>query len=148
MIYTALFLVLVLLDQLIKWICVDSLQAIGTIPLIKDILHFTYVENRGAAFGIFQNAQIFFIVMTTAVLIGMVIYLKIKKPSHPVLLTSITLIAAGAVGNLIDRIYRGYVVDFIDFRVFPVFNIADIAVCCGAALLIIYILFLEKKENE
>ena len=148
MIYTALFLVIVLADQLIKMICVNSLQSIGTIPLIEGILHFTYVENRGAAFGIFQNAQVFFIVVTTAVLIGAVIFLKIKKPTQPVLLTSITLIAAGAVGNLIDRIFRGYVVDFIDFRVFPVFNIADIAVCCGAALFILYILFLEKKENE
>lgn len=147
MIYSALFIILVLIDQIIKYICVNSLQEIGSIPLIENVLHFTYVENRGAAFGIFQNAQVFFIVVTSAVLIGMVIYLKIKSPVQPVLLTAITLIAAGAVGNLIDRIFRGYVVDFIDFRVFPVFNIADIAVCCGAALLIIYILFLEKKEN-
>jgi len=71
-----------------------------------------------------------------------------RKIDHPLLLWSLVLIAGGGIGNLTDRIRMGYVVDLFDFRGFPVFNVADISVCCGCALLIIYVLVFEPKVNK
>ncbi len=117
---------------------------------IKNVIDFVYLENRGAAFGIMQNARAVFIVITVAVLVGVAAYIFVKKPKNKLLLSSLGLIAGGAVGNLIDRIMQGYVVDFIEttFMDFPVFNVADICVCIGVALLILYMLFFDGKQKN
>ena len=117
---------------------------------IKNVIDFVYLENRGAAFGIMQNARAVFIVITVAVLAGVASYIFVKKPKNKLLLSSLGLIAGGAVGNLIDRIMQGYVVDFIEttFMDFPVFNVADICVCIGVALLILYMLFFDGKQKN
>ena len=117
---------------------------------IKNVIDFVYLENRGAAFGIMQNARAVFIVITVAVLVGVASYIFVKKPKNKLLLSSLGLIAGGAVGNLIDRIMQGYVVDFIEttFMDFPVFNVADICVCIGVALLILYMLFFDGKQKN
>ena len=120
------------------------------IPVIKDVLYFTYVENRGAAFGILQNHRWIFITVTILAMIAIIVYIAWKEPKNKILLVSLALILGGGIGNLIDRISLSYVIDFIDVRLihFPVFNIADICVVCGCILLCIYILFFDGKNGE
>lgn len=124
------------LDQLTKSLVSNKLALNQSVPLIKGILHLTLIHNRGAAFGILKN-QITLFIFTSAVAIILIYFnLKDKKQKkHPVYTVSLCLILAGALGNLIDRLFLGYVVDFIDFRIWPVFNVADSAITVGAVLL-------------
>lgn len=152
--FGAVFIFSIILDQLTKKWALLVLKNGNSIKIIKDFLRFSYVENRGAAFGILQN-QIWFFVIITFVMIIVLGYIFFKTKNITKLSKlSITLITGGAIGNLIDRIILGYVVDFIDFRFgdfydFPVFNLADSFVVCGTFLLIILILSnkFEKSEN-
>ena len=120
------------------------------IPVIKGVLYFTYVENRGAAFGILQNHRWIFITVTILAMIAIIVYIAWKEPKNKMLLLSLALILGGGIGNLIDRISLSYVIDFIDVRLihFPVFNIADICVVCGCILLCIYIVFFDGKKEK
>ena len=140
----------VVLDQLTKWLAVEYLIPVGTVPIIKDALHLTYVENPGAAFGMMQNSRWIFLLVSTVAIIAIIIYLIKFAPKNKLALLSLAFILGGGIGNMIDRVALGYVVDFIDFRLinFAVFNVADSFVCVGAALLIIYVLFIEGKENK
>jgi signal peptidase II len=122
---------------------------VETYPLINNVFHLTYVENRGAAFGILQNRQWFFILITFIVLAVVIFYIYNKKDKlNNFLLIALAMIVGGAIGNLIDRMIRGFVVDFFDFTLinFAVFNIADCFVVVGTILLAIYIIFESKKE--
>ena len=140
----------VILDQFTKWLAVEYLIPIGTFPIIKDALHLTYVENPGAAFGMMQNSRWIFLLVSTVAIIAIIIYLIKFATKNKLALLSLAFILGGGIGNMIDRVALGYVVDFIDFRLinFAVFNVADSFVCVGAALLIIYVLFIEGKENK
>ena len=140
----------VVLDQITKWLAVEYLIPVGTVPIIKDALHLTYVENPGAAFGMMQNSRWIFLLVSTVAIIAIIIYLIKFAPKNKLALLSLAFILGGGIGNMIDRVALGYVVDFIDFRLinFAVFNVADSFVCVGAALLIIYVLFIEGKENK
>ncbi len=140
----------VVLDQFTKWLAVEYLIPIGTVPIIKDALHLTYVENPGAAFGMMQNSRWIFLLVSTVAIIAIIIYLIKFAPKNKLALLSLAFILGGGIGNMIDRVALGYVVDFIDFRLinFAVFNVADSFVCVGAALLIIYVLFIDGKENK
>lgn len=137
------------LDMVTKYFAVICLKQ-GEIEIIKNILYFNYVENKGAAFGILANQRWLFIAVTIAVVVAIIAYILIKKPESRLLTISLAMISGGGIGNLIDRISLSYVVDFIDFRIikFPVFNVADIFVTVGAALLFIYIIFFEGKHND
>ncbi len=150
MIYFVIGVVLAAVDLLTK-VCANSrLQEIGTIPLIEGVFHLTYVENRGAAFGILQNQRWFFVVIAVA-FAAVLVYVLLKFKNRPALFNlGLCFMAAGALGNTIDRIWRGFVVDFFDFRLinFPVFNVADICVCVGAGLLAIFFVFIDKKEKD
>jgi len=128
-------LIILALDQLSKFIVIKNLNANQSIPIIKGLLYVTFVRNRGAAFGILKNQLPLFIF--TALFAVVLIFLVIsKKRQRPLILNiSLGLILAGAIGNLIDRLFLGYVVDFIDFRIWPVFNVADSAITVGAVLL-------------
>ena len=140
----------VVLDQFTKWLAVEYLIPVRTLPIIKDALHLTYVENPGAAFGMMQNSRWIFLLVSTVAIIAIIIYLIKFAPKNKLALLSLAFILGGGIGNMIDRVALGYVVDFIDFRLinFAVFNVADSFVCVGAALLIIYVLFIEGKENK
>lgn len=120
-----------------------------TIPVIRDIFHFTYVQNRGAAFSMWQGQWIILIGFPLAAISAgfVLIYFKRNKWDK-LMLTSIACICGGGLGNLIDRIMLGYVVDMFDFRVFPVFNIADIFICVGCGLMILDVLFFERKNSS
>lgn len=145
-ILSILFAAFIAADQLTKHIAVTKLMPLETVPVIKNILSFTYVENFGAAFGIMQHKKIVLLVITFLIAAVFVVYTIKTKNKNKMYLISLCLILSGAVGNLIDRISRGYVVDMIQvlFIDFPVFNVADCCVVTGAVLLCIYVLF--KKE--
>lgn len=119
--------------------------------MIRNVFSLHYLENRGAAFGIFQNRQSFFLLMTGIVLLGIAwIYHKMPKDAKYQPLRWISLvITAGAIGNLIDRLFLHYVVDFLYFELidFPVFNVADCYVTCSAVILVILVLFYYKEED-
>lgn len=151
MIFALVTVLLIAADQISKLFTLRLLKPVGNVTLIKNILDLTYVENRGAAFGMMQNARWIFIVVTLAAIAAM-IYYKIKhKPHGMVINSALSLLLSGAVGNMIDRVFRGFVVDMIEvtFISYPVFNIADCFVVVGAILLCVYIMFIYKeKDNE
>lgn len=144
-------LILVFLDQLTKWLVVLKLKPIHDFPIINNVFHLSYVENRGAAFGILQGKHLFFIIITLIVMIFIVIYYN-KLPSqrkYHWMRFALILLASGAIGNLIDRIRLGYVIDFLYFKLidFPVFNFADICVVIGVGILSIFIL-INPDDNQ
>ena len=143
--YIMLIIGLVVLDQLSKYLVRTGLSLYESIPLIDRIFHITYIQNRGAAFSILQGKQFFLILVTALALAGILLFIVLKhKQSSPLLLIGLSLLLSGGVGNLIDRIALGYVVDFFDFRIWPVFNVADISVCCGCGMIIIYVFLSER----
>lgn len=142
----------IVLDQWTKALAVRYLAGGRVISLIPGVLELRYLENQGAAFGMLQQQQTFFIILTVLVLSGMAwLYLfripedRKFRPLNLVLLS----VAGGAAGNFIDRLYHHYVVDFIYVRLidFPIFNVADCFVSVGAACLFVLILFFYKEED-
>ena len=153
--YYIAILALIGLDWLTKYWIQNSMALNDTIPMIDGIFHITYIHNYGAAFSILEGKQSFLLIVTgiaMAAILGYMVVTQIKKKAQPMELWSLALILAGGIGNFIDRVRLGYVVDFFDFRIWPIFNVADIAVCCGCGLLIFYVLIWEprmaKKEQE
>lgn len=146
--FTVIVVLLVLIDQITKYLALLYLKPKGTIPYIQEVFHLTFVENRGAAFGILQNKTWFFIITTFFILIGMIYYYFTmpRTQDYKWIRVSFILIIAGAIGNFIDRIKQGYVIDFFDFRLidFPVFNVADCYVVVGTFLLAYLLLFVIK----
>lgn len=143
--------VLTALDQWTKRLAVLHLKGQEPFVLWKGVFELNYLENRGAAFGIFQGQKAAFLVCTVLIL-GLVAFYYSRLPKErrfdPIRLVGI-LLAAGAVGNMIDRVVNSYVVDFLYFKLidFPVFNVADCYVTVGAALLALLILFYYKEEE-
>ncbi len=138
----------VLLDQATKY-WIQSRMAYGeSAPVIPNIFHITYILNPGAAFGILENKTWFF-VLVAVLLIGGMAYIYPRLPSdRPLLKLGAGLLTGGAVGNLIDRIRLGQVVDFFDFRIWPIFNVADICIVCGVACLAYVLLFMPEPPNS
>lgn len=142
-------LAIILLDQLSKLLIIDK-----SINLIPNILSFTYTQNTGVAFGLIDN-NLIFVILFNIVILGIIIkFLKENNENIDfVVLVSLILILSGGVGNLMDRLLRGYVVDFIklEFINFPVFNLADISVTVGVLILIIVIvkqMIINKNESR
>ncbi|MDD5197051.1 MAG: signal peptidase II [Candidatus Omnitrophota bacterium] len=126
--------VILLLDQLSKAFISGILQLNQTIPLIKGVFGLTLVHNRGAAFGLFRNQVYLFIITSITAIV--LIYFGLKDNRHnKYYVVSLSLILAGAIGNLIDRLRLGYVIDFLNFYIWPVFNVADSSITIGAVLL-------------
>ena len=140
------------IDQLTKWWAVQTLASGHEIKIWEGVLHFTYLENRGAAWGIFSGKQIFLIALTAIIIIAMLVYLfKMAKTKVDLgYQIAFILIISGAIGNLIDRVRLNYVIDFIYFKLidFPIFNVADILVVCGVFLLMLCIFLEEKKATN
>jgi len=124
------------LDQLTKLIATRNLLLNQSLPLIKGIFHLTLIHNRGAAFGILKNQTPLFIFISLFAIILICLVLQNNKyKKHYFYNMSSAFILSGALGNLIDRLRFGYVIDFLDFRIWPVFNVADSAITIGAILL-------------
>ena len=136
-----LLLGIVILDQLTK-IWIQSSMTLGmSIPVVKDVFHITYILNPGAAFGILENQQVFFIVVGLAIVAAAVYFYPALRKENGWIRYGASLLMGGAVGNLIDRIQNGLVIDFFDFRIWPVFNVADIAIVVGVGCIIYALLF-------
>ena len=141
--------VLVGIDQLTKYFTVVYVKPVGSISVIDGFFRLTYVENRGAALGMFQNQRWFFIGMTALLILAACVLLVKYKHHTWASYTCAILIIGGGIGNLIDRVRLNYVVDFIYFSLidFPVFNVADIYVTVSMFLLLILVLFYYKDED-
>ena len=155
LLWLAVIVVTVFLDQLTKYLTILHLKPIDTLPIIEDVFHLTYVENTGAAFGMMKDARWIFMITSTVAIIGILGYMirrtwiqKKKMPWMEAL--SLSLILGGGIGNMIDRTTLGYVVDMIDCRFinFAVFNVADSFVCIGAGLMILYLILETVKESR
>ena len=151
---------LVVVDQVTKAFAVSFLEAGSSVEVIPGVFQFTYVENRGAAFGMLSEHRWIFMVISTVAIVALLIYLWRFRPDSVLACTAISLIIAGGLGNMLDRVYLGYVIDFFDFCAFPelwlwVFNVADVCVCVGGGLLVLWLIISlvadykkEKRDRE
>lgn len=142
---------LILADQITKIWAVNTLKEGRVIELIPGVLQFHYLENQGAAFGILQNQQTFFVI-AGAMILCLVMYILFVTPherKYRILNVLLVMIASGAIGNMIDRVNLGYVVDFIYVSAinFPIFNVADCYVTVATILLALVILFYYQEED-
>ena len=147
LISTVIAVVLIAIDQIVKnW--AEEVLTKGEIAVIEDVLYFKYAENTGVAFSMFSDNRWMLIGVTSVMLIVVLAFFLSGKVTDKLEQFSLALILAGGVGNLIDRISLGYVIDFIDVRIinFAIFNIADICICVGAFLLCVAVYISDKKE--
>ena len=147
--YEIIIAILIGLDQIIKYWALNSLKEVNSIPVINNIFSLTYVENRGAAFGMLQNNQSIFILVAAVASCFGLYYLHSKKVNNLGKI-GILLVISGAIGNLIDRVRLGFVVDYLDFHIIwsYVFNLADCFVVVGTILLCLYIITSEEKKDR
>ena len=140
----------VVLDQFTKNLAVTHLQD-APIPIIENVFELQYLENKGAAFGMMQNQQLFFVVIGVIMLV-LFSYMYVKMPHTKRFLplrACFVAITAGAIGNMIDRLALNYVIDFFYFKLidFPIFNVADIYVTCATFALAFLIIFYYKEDE-
>lgn len=147
--YTAVIIGGIILDQITKILAEVFLKNNGTFPIIKNALHLTYVENRGAAFGMLADSRWLFMVVSVVAILVFGAYLYLGHAESTLSAVALAMMTSGGIGNMIDRIFRGYVIDFIDFRLinFAVFNGADSLVCVGAGLLILSLLLGLRTDS-
>ena len=151
MIYIILVAVLVFLDQISKYIVDQNFFEGDSIGVLTDFFHFTYVKNRGIAFGMFQGKLDIISIATVIAIIAIIIYLYRDRNKMPLLeKIGFNFILAGAIGNMIDRAFRGFVIDMIDFRGIWsfVFNLADVWINIGVLFIILEYFFADKKKNK
>ena len=147
-IYLILSILFVIADQVVKMWTVNYFSLHEGMEFMKGIVSILYVRNTGAAWGMIEG-KMFFFYLITAVAVGTLLYLMFKeKGKSKLLLTAYSLILAGAVGNFIDRIRLGYVVDMFKFEFidFPIFNVADICLTIGVIFLFYYVIFKEQSK--
>ncbi|RAR45520.1 signal peptidase II [Paenibacillus sp. MDMC362] len=152
MVYYLIAFVLFLIDQGTKYLIATKLEMYEQIPVIGNFFLITSSRNRGAAFGILQDQLWFFIIVTLIVVGGIVWYLrKVTKEGRKLLPTALALVLGGALGNFIDRLLMGEVVDFLQFNfgsyTFPIFNIADSCIVIGVGLIILDTLLEGRREK-
>lgn len=143
--------VVVAADQIIKFFVVSNLKPVGTITVIDGVFNLTYVENKGVAFGLFKDMRWFFVVVTLIFIVAIVFYMLKQRPEGKLFYVLAGLIIGGGVGNLIDRILYGYVVDYLSLSFFPpVCNFADYCISAGVIILAVYVLFKSavKEKNK
>ncbi len=147
--YIMLAVAVIFLDQIAKLLVVKFLSPTGTVHVIPKVFDFVFVKNKGAAFSILQDYTVFLGIISIMFCIAVILFWYKCRPKSAILKSAASLLFAGAFGNAIDRIFRGYVIDFIStaFMSFPVFNVADIAITFGAVLILIYSVFFDKDEN-
>lgn len=151
MVYYIIALLVIAVDQLTKWLIVKTMELGESIEIIANFLYITSHRNKGAAFGILQGQMTFFYIITTIVVIFLVFYIQKEGMKNRFLGYSLALMLGGAIGNFIDRVFRGEVVDFIDMYFFtydyPIFNVADSALVIGVIMIIIKMLKDERAAK-
>lgn len=142
--------VLVAIDQIIKLLVIEHLEPIGSLSLIDGFIRLNYAENTGAAFGSFSGETTLLSIFTVIIIVAGILYLMIGKHRLDVEYVCITLIIAGGIGNLIDRIFRGFVVDYIEplFVKFAIFNFADVLITCSSIFLAVWMLYEIYKDGK
>ena len=151
--FFAIIIGIIFLDQITKWLAVIFLKGSASVVVIKNVFRFTYLENRGAAFGMLSEHRWVFLIISTVAIAAIIFYMLKFKPKSKLEIVAIAFLAGGGIGNMIDRIALGYVIDFIDFYAFPeiwsyVFNVADSFVCIGAGMLVLYLVQELIKESK
>lgn len=152
--YGLIIVVGIFLDQLTKFLSAKFLTLVDTIPLIKfgntQVLNLTYNENTGAAFGMLKDHRWVFLSISTIAIIAMLAYLFLGHANTKLEAIGISMLISGGIGNMIDRLALGYVIDFIDFRLinFAIFNGADSFVCVGAGILMLALVLEIVKESK
>jgi len=147
-VYTLLLaLFIVGIDQLSKFYIQTHMVLGMSIPVMQDIFHITYILNPGAAFGLFEHQTIFFVIIAIGMVVAAIYFYPRIPKQYRLLRFGTGLIVGGAMGNVIDRIKTGYVVDFFDFRIWPIFNIADVGIVCGVGCIIFTITYLYKEDG-
>ena len=136
-----------LFDQVSKYYVMNHFVLGESLPVIQNVFHFTYIINRGAAFGMLTNQRWFFLAVALVFIIVYGIYRKQVNNGPLVLRMGSALLISGAIGNGIDRYILHGVVDFFDFRIWPIFNIADIGICIGVVCIIYYLLTSKHEEK-
>lgn len=143
---------IIFLDRITKNFFSQVLSVGESIPLIRHVLHMTLVHNTGIAFGLFRDQGIVFIIIPVIAIILLIYniyyYHRFEDRISEMYIIGFSLIFGGAIGNLIDRVVYGYVIDFIDFRIWPVFNVADSAITVGAVMIAVKILLMSKHEQR
>ncbi|MCM3160420.1 MULTISPECIES: signal peptidase II [Metabacillus] len=152
MYYYIIAAVIILIDQVTKWLIVRNMQIGENITVIENFFYITSHRNRGAAWGILEGQMWFFYIITAVVIVGLIYYIQKHTKENKVMGVALGFMLGGAIGNFIDRLFRKEVVDFINTYIFsydfPIFNIADSALCIGVALLFIHMLFFEGKQEK
>lgn len=141
--------ILLCIDQISKLLVVNLLTKTDSITIIKNFFYLTYINNDGAAFSILVGKRIFLILIAVLVIVMLIRYIKKNNIQNKLELVSLALIIGGSLGNLMDRVVRGYVIDFLDFKIFnynfPIFNLADTFIVIGVFLLLLKEI---RKENN
>ena len=138
---------LLIIDQITKFAVRSRMEIGETLPVFRGVLDFTYVQNRGAAFSLFQNSQLITVILPVITMIaGVMFLLHLRKKKEKLAELGVLLIMSGGIGNLIDRTVMGFVTDMISVGGFPVFNVADICVTVGCAVLILWVIIGDRKD--
>lgn len=153
-IYYGVAVLIIAVDQWTKWLVLENMELGERIPVMEPYLAWLSHRNRGAAWGMLEGQMWLFAIITTAVIIGILYYFHKHAKGQPLFQLSLMVLLGGAVGNFIDRLVRGEVVDFVDVLIpvinyeFPIFNVADAALTVGVVLMIIFIIYDEKQEKK
>ncbi|WP_226681179.1 signal peptidase II [Sutcliffiella horikoshii] len=150
--YYLIALVIIIIDQLTKWLVVRYMEIGENIPIIHNFLYISSHRNRGAAWGILEGQMYFFYIITVGVVIGLIVYLQKLPKDQPWMKLALSLMLGGAIGNFIDRVLHQEVIDFINTFIFtydfPIFNVADSALVIGVGIILILTILEGKKEKE
>ena len=153
-IYYGIAVLIIAADQWTKWLVLKNMELGERIPVMEPYLAWLSHRNRGAAWGMLEGQMWLFAIITVAVIIGILYYFHKHAKGQPLFQLSLMVLLGGAVGNFIDRMVRGEVVDFVDVLIpvinyeFPIFNVADAALTVGVVLMIIFIIYDEKQEKK
>lgn len=146
---TIFSLLIIILDQIIKFVVIQNMELYSSITIIKNFFNITYVQNIGAAFSILSGNVVFLSLISLIVLVAIYIYLSKKKSFNKIQTITYSMLIGGIVGNMIDRIFRGFVIDYLDFSIlkynFPVFNFADICIVVSTIILLVFSIKEEKS---
>ncbi len=149
MLYIVVAVLVLAADQAVKFLTRANMTPGQSISVIGNFFRITYIQNRGAALGMFSGQSKLLMVLPLVVIAGVMIFIYLNKFTNPLVKYALTLISAGGAGNVVDRILFGQVTDMFSFSIFPpVFNVADIAVTLGCFLILVYVLFGEKISGR
>ncbi len=150
MIWVIIAVSAIALDQLTKLLVINTLTLNSSVTVINNFFSISHIKNKGAAWGVFQNGRLVFVILTVIVVI--VLAVLINRSNNRLYKTILSIIIGGALGNWIDRVLYGQVTDFLHFKFwsydFPVFNVSDMFVVVGTILLAVYLIFIEKEHGH